>query len=170
MSSGRSVLVRLLSVPSWVVVGVLLAAILGVDLGPDTYFGVGGDLLQWAILGVFVLYALVAWSFSGGTSVETDPDTPAAVGEHYRPMTDARGDGSYRDGVYRVVGTSERVALLRVGTAEGRRVHGGEVTHVDQSTLDDEFEPARDPDAGFSPVTGVRNALSGLYWNVGKYR
>jgi len=170
MSGGNSVLSRVLSVPSWVVVVVMLAAILGIDLGPESYAGVDGDLLQWAILGLFGLYALASTAVSGGSSVETDPDTPATVGEHYRPTTGAGRDGAYRDGVYRVVGASDRVALLRVGDADGRRVHAGEVTHVDQSTLDAEFEATTDPDAGFSPVSGLRNALSGLYWNVAKYR
>jgi len=165
MASSRSALSRVLAAPSWVVVVVLLAAILGVDLGPETYFGVDGDLLQWGILGLFVLYELAGATLSGESGVETDPTTPAAVGEHYRPTTEA-----HRAALYRVVGTGERVALLRVGNADGSRVHSGEVTHVDQSTLDGDFEAASDPDAGFSPVAGLRNALSGLYWNVRKYR
>lgn len=170
MSSDDSALSRVLSAPSWVVVLLLLGAILAIDLGPETYAGIDGDLLQWAVLGVFVVYEVASMSVSSGTSVETDPETPVAVGEHYRPATDTHGGGDYRDGVYRVVGAGERVTLLRVGDANGRRVHSGEVTHLDQSTIETDFEAATGPDAGFSPVAGVRNALSGIYWTLAKYR
>lgn len=169
MSPVRSLLSRVLAVPSWLVVVVMLAAILGIDLGPESYAGIDGDLLQWAVLGLFVGYALAGRALSGGPSVETDPDTPAVVGEHYRPRTDG-GGGVHRAGVYRVVGTDEGVALLRVGDADGRRIHEGEVTHVDQSRLDADFQAATDPGVGFSPVGALRNALSGLYWNVARYR
>jgi len=165
MTSSRSVLSRVLAAPSWVVVVVMLGAILGVGLGPETYFGVDGDLLQWGILGVFVLYELAGATLSGGSGVETDPTTPAAVGEHYRPTTQA-----HPAGVYRVVGAADPVALLQVGNADGRRVHTGEVVHVDRSALAADFGAASDPDAGFEPIAGLRNALSGLYWNVAKFR
>jgi hypothetical protein len=165
MSASRSVLSRVFAVPSWAVVVVMLGAILGVGLGPETYFGVDGDLLQWGILGVFVLYELAGATLSGGSGVETDPTTPATVGEHYRPTTEA-----HPAGVYRVVGAAEPVVLLRVGSGDDRRVHTGEVVHVDQPALAAEFEPASDPDAGFAPIAGLRNAVSGLYWNVAKFR
>jgi hypothetical protein len=165
MSSSRSVLSRVLVAPSWVVVVVLLGAILAVSLGPETYVGVDDDLLQWGILGVFVLYELAGATLAGGSGVETDPTTPATIGEHYRPTTE-----THQAGVYRVVGAGERVALLRVGDADGRRVHPGDVIHVDESSLTAEFEAASDPDAGFAPATGLRNALSGLYWSVARYR
>lgn len=84
-----------------------------------------------------------------------------AVGDHYRPTGDALDPG-----VYRVVGTAEEVVLLRVGDADGRRVHTGEVSRVDPATLDAEFESAPDPDAGVGPVSAVKNALQGLYWSV----
>jgi len=165
MSSSRSVLSRVLAAPSWVVVVVLLGAIVGVGLGPETYFGVDGDLIQWGILGLFVVYELAGATLSGGSGVETDATTPAAVGEHYRPTT-----GTHRDGIYRVVGAGERVALLRVGNADGRRIHTGDVTHIDGPSLAAEFEAVSDPDGGFAPVAGLRNALSGLYWSVARYR
>jgi|GEM_PF-1267247 len=175
MASGSSVLSRVLAVPSWAVAVVMLAAVFGVGAGPETYFGVDGDLLQWVILGLFALYALAGAGVSDGTGVETNPETPAAVGEHYRPTTETHRDGGYHDdtyraGIHRVVGAGDRVALLRVGDADGRRVHDGEVAHVDQSTLDEDFEAATDPDASFTPVAGVKNALTGLYWNVARYR
>ena len=87
-----------------------------------------------------------------------------AIGEHYRPT-----DGAVPPGVYRVVGTGDPVALLRVGTAEGRRQVTGELQQVSQETLTDAFEPAADPDAGFTPVALVRNALSGLFWQFRRF-
>jgi hypothetical protein len=83
------------------------------------------------------------------------------VGEHYRPA-----DGDRRPGVYRVVGTGDPVVLLRVADGDGRRVHEGAIERVAAGDLDREFEPATDPDAGFSPGGAARNALSGLYWSV----
>jgi len=71
--------------------------------------------------------------------------------------------------VYRIVGAIDDVALLRVGDANGHSATTGEVIRVDQSRLDAEFEAATDPDAGFSPLAGVRNAVSGLYWNVREF-
>jgi hypothetical protein len=165
MASNRSLLARVLAVPSWVVVVVLLGGILGVSLGPETYLGIDGDLLQWGILGLFVLYEIAGATLAGGSGVETDPDTPAAVGEHYRPATETRPAG-----VYRVVGAGDPVALLRVGNEDGRRVHTGDVTQLDQSALTADFEAASAPDTGFAPVAGLRNAVSGLYWNVARYR
>jgi hypothetical protein len=81
--------------------------------------------------------------------------------DHYRPTTD-----DYERGVYRVVGTGEEVTLLRVADGDGRRIHAGELEHVDAAAVDDAFEPAEDPDAGVSPVTMLRNALQGLYWTL----
>lgn len=83
------------------------------------------------------------------------------VGDHYRPT-----DGAVDPGVYRVVGTTDGVALLRVGDADGRRVHTGEVHRVDTDTLDAAFEPASNPDAGFALASALRDALQGLYWSV----
>jgi hypothetical protein len=83
------------------------------------------------------------------------------VGTHYRPL-----DADHDPGVYRVVGATDGVALLRVGDADGRRVHTGAVRHVEASTLHAAFEPATDPDAGLSPAGTLRNAAQGLYWSL----
>lgn len=87
-----------------------------------------------------------------------------AVGDHYRPV-----DGDHDAGVYRVVGTTGGVTLLRVADGDGRRVHAGEIYRVDRTTIDTEFEPAADPDSGSSPVAIVRNAAQGLYWSVRRF-
>lgn len=84
--------------------------------------------------------------------------------DHYRPTNDA-----HTPGVYRVVGASGEITLLRVTDANGKRVATGELLHVSQKTLDTEFEFATNPDAGFSPIHGVRNALTGLYWSVRRF-
>jgi len=86
------------------------------------------------------------------------------VGDHYRP---AGPDGE--DGVYRVVGTGDPVALLRVTDGDGRRVNSGELRHVASGTLAAEFETAADPDAGFHPARAVRNQLTGLYWQFRRF-
>lgn len=88
----------------------------------------------------------------------------ADVGEHYRPINHAREPCSYR-----VVGATDEVTLLRVTDADGRRVHTGEIRRISFPILDAEFEPAENPDAGFTPVLSVRNALSGLYWSIRMY-
>ena len=87
------------------------------------------------------------------------------IRDHVRPI-----DGSHAPGVYRVVGTTERVTLLRVTGADDRRAHTGEITRVSPERLDASFEPAADPDAGFSPVSSLRNLASGLYWSVRQFR
>ncbi|WP_121820484.1 hypothetical protein [Halostella salina] len=88
----------------------------------------------------------------------------ADAGDHYR----ATGD-DYPSGVYRVVGTLDDVTLLRVADADGRREHTGEIRRVPPSVLAEAFEPAEDPDTGFSPVRAVRNALQGLYWQFRRF-
>lgn len=85
------------------------------------------------------------------------------VGEHYRPIADR-----YSPGVYRVVGTADDVTLLRITTVDGRRVSTGELCHVSLHILQTEFEFTENPDPGLTSVWGVRNALSGLYWQVRK--
>ncbi|MFB6219395.1 MAG: hypothetical protein ABEH77_09540 [Halobacteriaceae archaeon] len=85
----------------------------------------------------------------------------SGVGDHYRPV-----EGDHDPGVYRVVGTTDGVTLLRVADDSGRRTHTGEVVTVAPATLEAEFEPADDPDAGVSPVAAARNAVEGLYWSV----
>ena len=65
------------------------------------------------------------------------------IAEQYRPT-----NGTADAGVYRVVGsTEEMVTLLKVGDAEGRRVHSGEIESVPRATFDESFTSAPDPDA-----------------------
>lgn len=84
------------------------------------------------------------------------------VGDHYRPTAEDAP-------VYRVVGVTTEVALLRVTDQSGRRASTGDLRHVAPDRLDAEFEPADDPDSGFRPVAGLRNALSGLYWQFRRF-
>ncbi|MFB6227084.1 MAG: hypothetical protein ABEH88_00600 [Halobacteriales archaeon] len=86
------------------------------------------------------------------------------VGEHYRPV-----QGRHGGGVYRVVGASDEVTLLRVADADGRRVHPGTLRSVQRATLEADFEPAENPDAGVSPAETARNAAQGLYWSVRRF-
>jgi hypothetical protein len=86
------------------------------------------------------------------------------VGDHYRPT-----QGDYSGGVYRVVGVTDAVTLLRVTDADGRRVHPGTLRSVQAATLESDFEPAENPDAGLSPGGAVRNAVQGLYWSVRRF-
>lgn len=95
---------------------------------------------------------------------ESDVDHGIAVGEHYRATAPTR-----EDGVYRVVGAGDPIALLRVTDADGRRRHTGELLRVSPSAVANEFEADDDPDAGFSPVRSVQNQLTGLYWSVRKF-
>ena len=86
------------------------------------------------------------------------------IGHHYRPVS-----GDHDPGIYRVVGTTDGVTLLRVADADARRVHTGETYHVEVSTLESEFEPAHDPDDSLSLATAVRNATQGVYWSVRRF-
>lgn len=86
------------------------------------------------------------------------------INAHYRPIAE-----DYPPGVYRVVGTGDPVALLRVTDADGRRRHTGHLERVPQSELDDYFEQASDPDAGLDPIRGITNALQGMYWQIRKF-
>ncbi|MFT4891928.1 MAG: hypothetical protein ACI9YT_002865 [Halobacteriales archaeon] len=63
------------------------------------------------------------------------------IGAHYRPTTDATDPG-----VYRVVGTSDDVVLLRLTDGEGGRIHTGELLRVPRDALESSFEPASNPD------------------------
>jgi hypothetical protein len=56
--------------------------------------------------------------------------------------------GPVPPGVYRVVGTGERVVLLRVADADGRRTTTGVVESVGRDALE-AFDPAENPDQGF---------------------
>jgi hypothetical protein len=91
----------------------------------------------------------------------TDP----TVGDHYRPTDDAAAATAQR-GVYRVVGAGDRVTLLLVADQNGRRRHTGETVRVDRDVLAEQFEPAEDPDAGFSPLAWLRGLVQGLVWSV----
>jgi hypothetical protein len=86
------------------------------------------------------------------------------IREHYRPTTD-----DYPQGVYRVVGTGNPVALLRVADADGRRSHTGHLERVPAEILEEHFEQASDPDAGIDPIAGLTNALQGLYWQIRRF-
>jgi len=83
---------------------------------------------------------------------------------HYCPTTD-----DYAPGVYRVVGTGDPVALLRVTDVDGRRRHTGHLERVPRSDLDEHFEPDDDPEAGLDPVSGIWNAVQGMYWQVRRF-
>lgn len=83
-----------------------------------------------------------------------------AIGDHYR----APPTGDRTPGVYRVVGVDDEVVLLRLTTGEGRRVNTGDLATVPPEELSAGFEPADDPDAGFSPVRGLVAAVDGLVW------
>lgn len=87
------------------------------------------------------------------------------VGHHYRP-TAAASAGTAERGVYRVVGTGERVTLLLVADRNGRRRHTGETVRVDRDVLSEQFEPAENPDAGVSPLAWLRGLVQGLVWSV----
>ena len=87
-------------------------------------------------------------------------DSPA-VFDHLRP-TDATDDCP--PGIYRVVGANdERIALLRVSDAAGRRAHTGEVITVPNHAL--AFEAAENPD-GNRPARALFVSLGGtIYWS-----
>lgn len=83
-----------------------------------------------------------------------------ALGDHVRPVGE-----NHPSGIYRVVGTGDPVALLRVTDADDRRRATGELLSVPRDALSG-FEPAANPDAGFRPVAWLRGLLSGTYWEV----
>ncbi len=79
-----------------------------------------------------------------------------AVYDHVRPA-----DADLPGGTYRVVGTADdRVTLLRVADADGRRANTGHLERVPREDLAG-FESADDPDAGFAPVRNLVGALEG---------
>jgi hypothetical protein len=83
------------------------------------------------------------------------------VYDHVSPAT-----ADLPDGTYRVVGTTDRtVTLLRVGTADGRRVVTGETVTVDRDAFDG-FEPAANPDGNRSPAAVVASAAGAGYWSL----
>lgn len=83
------------------------------------------------------------------------------VGTHVRPLTD-----DHPPGIYRVVGATDSVVLLRVADGTGNRIHSGTVRSVSAETVASDFEPAPDPDAGIQPIQTARSALTGLYWSL----
>lgn len=88
----------------------------------------------------------------------------AETGEHVRPT-----GASVTPGVYRVVGASDDVTLLRVADDAGRRRHTGELAYVSTAALKRDFEPAADPDSGITPRAWIRNAVQGMYWSVRRF-
>jgi len=100
------------------------------------------------------------------------PSTPAdepTVGDHLRPAADDEHDSAgpdVPDGVYRVVGTpDDRVTLLRVGDADGRRVHSGTVVAVDHDAVAG-FVPAENPDGNRSLGGTVASLGRSMYWSI----
>lgn len=87
------------------------------------------------------------------------------VGDHYRPTPSAAAATAER-GVYRVVGAGERVTLLRVADRDGRRRHTGETVRVERAVLGEQFDPADDPDVGFSAQRWLRGLVDALVWSV----
>lgn len=87
-------------------------------------------------------------------------DSPIVVGDHLRPV-----DGTHPAGVYRVVGTGDPVALLRVTDEDDRRRATGKLLSVSADSLS-AFEPADDPDGGLKPLAWLRGLLSGTYWEL----
>ena len=83
--------------------------------------------------------------------------------DHYEPRGTAPG---IAPGVYRVVGTGNPVALLRVTDGEGKRRATGEVIRVPQADLATGFEPTENPDTGIDPIGAARNLASGVAWSV----
>jgi len=85
----------------------------------------------------------------------TEPPTVPDPHDHLRPT-----DGGLPGGVYRVVGTGDPVALLRVADADGRRVHTGVVVRVDREELS-AFESVATPgDRGRDP----KKVVELTYW------
>jgi hypothetical protein len=86
----------------------------------------------------------------------SDGDNPA-VSDYLRPT-----DADVPDGVYRVVGTTDGVTVLRVGDADGRRVVTGEVRTVLDATG---FEAA-EPPGKRSVSARLRSFAETAYWSV----
>jgi len=93
---------------------------------------------------------------------DADGDGTGAAGADPRPVAPydhlrADADAPVPAGVYRVVGTGEPLALLRVAE-DGRRVRSGAVVRVDRADLD-AFAPADDPDTGLGKLRGLPATL-----------
>lgn len=92
-----------------------------------------------------------------GTGTVTSP----ASYDHLRAA-----DADHPEGVYRVVGTGgDRVTLLRVGDADGRRIHTGETVTVERAAFDG-FEPAPNPDGNRPLGRALVSGLETAYWSV----
>lgn len=97
----------------------------------------------------------------------TDPTVdgrPPAVGDHFAVSEETSGsdavDATHSPGVYRVVGHGDgSVTLLRVGDADGRRVHTGEILAVASLAG---FESTTAPTGG----EGVRGRLRDGVWEL----
>jgi hypothetical protein len=90
-----------------------------------------------------------------------DPNVDLDPYDHLAPSGD-----DYPGGTYRVVGLPEgSVTLLCVADDDGSRANTGVVIHVPREDLD-EFEPAENPDAGFSPARWVGNVVDGMVQEV----
>lgn len=88
-----------------------------------------------------------------------DADGGPAVGDHLAPTTD-----THEPGVYRVVGHGDgTVTLLRVGDADGHRVHTGEL-HTARARAD-EFERAAAPRRP-SLATSLTEPVRDVVWSV----
>lgn len=88
--------------------------------------------------------------------------------DHLRPAGDggSTAETAVNDGVYRVVGTgAERVTLLRVADADGRRRHTGEVVTVPRDDLA-AFAPAENPDASPSVAARLGSQIDGFRWSL----
>ncbi|PSQ41942.1 hypothetical protein BRD17_09885 [Halobacteriales archaeon SW_7_68_16] len=72
-----------------------------------------------------------------------DDTETVTVCTHYTPA-----DGNHQRGVYRVVGTGDPVALLRVADATADRVHTGELVRVERSSRE---RPRRGADTAGRP-------------------
>ena len=101
--------------------------------------------------------------------MDEDSASGFAVHDHLRvadagTSVDADGD-RVEPGVYRVVGAGDPAALLRVGTADARRVNAGVVVRVAREDLA-AFEPAANPDGNRPPGELVTGALSDLGWQL----
>lgn len=78
----------------------------------------------------------------------------------------ATDDGDYPDGIYRVVGTADgAVTALRVGAADGRRIHTGEVVTIEADDLEG-FVAVEDLDRSRSIVARLVTLPSTGYWSA----
>lgn len=92
-----------------------------------------------------------------------------AVGDHleHLPAGDHSGAPRARPGaVYRVVGTADGVALLRLTDQDGRRRYTGDLVRLDRASVRTAFDPTANPDAGLALRHRLRTLAAGAYWSV----